>query len=259
MIENNKELNIAMEAARAAGGVLKENFGKNYRVVRKSVKEMVSEIDVKAQEVIIEILNKECSSYGIITEEKRSWEFKKGKNWIIDPVDGTHNYIAGLPFSGVSIALAEDDDLCLGVIYFPIEDEIYYGVRGKGAFCNGKPISVSLNEHLSKAIVNYDNQFHLSEKAFDYYKILTEKAFTTRIFGAAIKDLCLISCGKIDGRVWNNTKVFDIAAGGIILTEAGGKITDFKGRSDFMHSGQVVASNGRVHKELLDIFNEGRS
>lgn len=253
---DNKDLNIAIHAARTAGKILKENFRKKYHVVRKSPKEMVSEIDLQSQRAIMDTLSMYNHDYSIITEEKRFTEKRGGKTWIIDPIDGTHNYIAGLPFSSVSIALADEGIFYLGVIYFPIEDELYHAVRGQGSFCNGEPISVSKNDSLSKAVVNYDNQFHLSDKSFDYYKVLTEKAFTTRIFGVATKDLCLIASGKIDGRIWLNTKICDIAAGSVILSEAGGAITNSDGSAITMDPNQVVASNRKVHDELLAIFKE---
>ncbi|KAF0135265.1 MAG: myo-inositol-1(or 4)-monophosphatase [Candidatus Saganbacteria bacterium] len=254
MKDDNQALDIAINAAKTAGEILKANFKKDYRIIRKSPKEMVSEVDMKSQEVICAILGRGFPSCGIITEEKRFSNVKGDKNWIIDPIDGTHNYIAGLPFSGISIALMEGDRFDLGVIYFPMENELYYAVRGQGAFCNGEPISVSDNGVLSKAIVNYDNQFHLSENSFKYYKTLTERAFTTRILGVATRDLCFIASGKIDGRVWNATKICDIAAGIVILTEAGGELTDFSGHPCGMNSKQVVASNSKIHGELLAIF-----
>ena len=256
MIKDNKELDVAISAAKVAGDIIKKNFGMKYRVIRKSPREMVSEIDIQSQQAIMEVLKKHDPSCEIISEEKLFFEKKQGKGWVIDPIDGTHNYIAGLPFSGVSIGLVEDDVFRLGVIYFPMEDELYYTVKGQGAYCNGKQIFVSDNPDLSKAVVHYDNQFHLSEKSFDYYRALTEKAFTTRIFGVATKDLCLIASGVIDGRIWNSTKIVDIAAGAVIVTEAGGQITEFYGNDCNVNSKQVVASNGKIHSQLLEIFQE---
>lgn len=253
-VKEHKELNIAIKAVQRAGKILKDNFAGKYRVIRKSPKEMVSEIDLKAQEVILKTLREYNSEYGIITEEKINFEVGKGIKWIIDPLDGTHNYIAGLPFSGVSIGLADDDRFLLGVIFFPMENRLYYGVQGEGAFVNGQPIRVSENPKLSKAIVNFDNQFYHSEQSFDYYKILTERVFTTRILGTATNDLCMTASGIIDGRIWLNTKIVDIAAGVVIITEAGGKITNFDGTPCGMNSKQVVASNGKIHDELLNIF-----
>jgi myo-inositol-1(or 4)-monophosphatase len=253
MIENNKELNIAIEAAKKAGEVLKKNFGQKYRVIRKSPKEMVSIVDMQAQETILKVLEPNFPGYGIITEERRSNPGTEGKNWIIDPMDGTHNYIAGLPFSGVSIGLAKDDDFQLGVIFFPMEDRLYYAAKGKGAFLNDVRITASQNRELSKAMVTFDNQFHLNKKSFDYYKKLVERAFTTRILGTATNDVCMTAEGKIDGRIWVNTKICDIAAGIVILTEAGGKITNFDGTPCRLDSKQVVASNGKIHDELLEV------
>lgn len=255
MIENNKELKIAIEAAKRAGEVLKKNFGQKYRVIRKSPKEMVSIVDMQAQEAILKVLETNFPGYGIITEERRSNSGVEGKTWIIDPMDGTHNYIAGLPFSGVSIGLAKDDDFQLGVIFFPMEDRLYYAVKGKGAFLNDVRITASQNQELSKAMVTFDNQFHLNKKSFDYYKKLVERAFTTRILGTATNDVCMTAEGKIDGRIWVNTKICDIAAGIVILTEAGGRITNFDGTPCTLESKQVVASNGKIHEELLEVVN----
>jgi myo-inositol-1(or 4)-monophosphatase len=254
-MKDNVELNAAIEAAREAGEVLKKNFGKKYRVIRKSPKEMVSVVDMKAQKAILDTLEPRFPDYGIITEEKTSNLDKDKKNWIIDPLDGTHNYIAGLPFSGVSIGLAHGDNFEVGVIFFPMEDRLYYAVKGEGAYLNQQPIRVSNNTELSKTIVTFDNQFHLNEKSFEYYKRLTQRAFTTRILGTATNDVCLTAEGKIDGRIWVNTKICDIAAGIVILTEAGGRITNFDDTPCTMESRKVVASNGKVHKELLKIVN----
>jgi myo-inositol-1(or 4)-monophosphatase len=253
MPDTDAELKIAVAAAQEAGKILKTNFGKKYRVLRKSPKEMVSIVDIQSQNAILKILKAHFPGYGIIIEERAPSPGKGGKNWIIDPLDGTHNYIAGLPFCGVSIGLVEENSFNIGVIYFPMENRLYYACKGAGAFLNGEKIAVSRNSELSKAIITYDNQFHLNEKSFLYYKRLTERAFTTRIFGTATNDICLTAEGKVDGRIWVNTKICDIAAGIVILTEAGGRITDFDGTRCTVESKQVIASNGSVHEELLAV------
>jgi myo-inositol-1(or 4)-monophosphatase len=255
MIKGNKELDTAIEAALKAGEILKKNFGREYRVIRKSPKEMVSVVDMEAQKVIMELLGAQFPGYGIITEEKSNDVDKDGKNWIIDPLDGTHNYIAGLPFSGVSIGLAEGNDFRMGVILFPMEERLYYAVNGQGAYLNHRKIEVSPSPELSKSIVSFDNQFHLNEKSFAYYKKLTERAFTTRILGTATNDLCMTAEGKLGGRIWVNTKICDIAAGIVIVTEAGGRVTNFDGTVCTLDSKQVVASNGKIHDELLEVVS----
>lgn len=253
MPDTNEELKIAIAAAQEAGKILKTNFGKTYRVLRKSPKEMVSIVDIQSQNAILKILKAHFPEYGIIIEERAPSLGEGCKNWIIDPLDGTHNYIAGLPFCGVSIGLVEENSFNIGVIYFPMENRLYYACKGAGAFLNEEKISVSRNSELSKAIITYDNQFHLNENSFLYYKRLTERAFTTRIFGTATNDICLTAEGKVDGRIWVNTKICDIAAGIVILTEAGGRITNFDGTRCTVESKQVIASNGNVHEELLDM------
>jgi len=255
MIKGNKELDKALEAVWRAGEILEKNFGREYRVIRKSPREMVSVVDMQAQQAIIDVLGVEFPGYGIITEEKSNDVDKAGKNWIIDPLDGTHNYIAGLPFSGVSIGLAEGNDFQMGVILFPMEDRLYYGVKGEGAYLNHRRIEVSPSPELSKSIVSFDNQFHLNEKSFAYYKKLTVRAFTTRILGTATNDLCMTAEGKLGGRIWVNTKICDIAAGIVIVTEAGGRVTNFDGSVCTLDSKQVVASNGKIHDELLEIVS----
>jgi myo-inositol-1(or 4)-monophosphatase len=156
-----EELDAAVKAAKKAGEILKKYSGQPFRVLRKSFHELVSEADLKAQAAIFEVLQACHFGYGMVTEEKTPSGQIKGINWIIDPLDGTHNYVAGLPFSGVSIALAREDDLLLGVIYFPAEDLLFQAVKGNGAYKNGERISVSNNDELAKAVVNFDNQFRL--------------------------------------------------------------------------------------------------
>jgi myo-inositol-1(or 4)-monophosphatase len=256
MIENNIELKYAIEAARKAGEILKANFKKKYRVIRKSLKEMVSIVDMQSQKAILDVLEPMFPDYEFITEEKSSIIDPNASNWIIDPLDGTHNYISGLPFSGISIGLAHGNQFNLGVIFFPMEDRLYYAVKGQGAYLNHQSIEVNPSPALSKAIVCFDNQFHLNKKSMSYYQKLTERTFTTRILGTATNDLCMTAEGTIGGRIWVNTKICDIAAGIIIVSEAGGKITNFDGTNCTLNSKQVIASNSHIHDELLAIVKE---
>jgi myo-inositol-1(or 4)-monophosphatase len=254
MIKGNEELDLAIAAAHRAGEVLKAHFRRRYRVIRKSPREMVSVVDMQAQQAILEVLGPRFPDYGVITEEKSPSAGTRERCWIIDPLDGTHNYIAGLPFSGISIGLAVSGRFELGVILFPMEDRLYYAVRGRGACLNHRRIAVSPGPELSKSIVSFDNQFHLNEHSFAYYRRLVERAFTTRILGTATNDLCMIADGRLGGRIWVNTKICDIAAGIVIVTEAGGRVSQFDGSPCTMASRQVVASNGLIHEELLAVL-----
>ena len=249
------ELAAALAAARSAGELLRRRASEPYRVIRKSLHEMVAEVDLESQRVVLDTLNDAFPSYGVIAEERREVPAVDGPTWIVDPLDGTHNYIAGLPFSAVSIALVDSgaaaDAFHLGVIYFPFEDRLFHAVRGGGAFCDDMPIQVSENDRLDKAVVCYDNQLHGDPAVLERLGRVARAAFTVRILGTATGDLCFISRGTVDARVWNATKIVDVAAGQVLLSEAGGKLTDFSGRPLGLAARDVVASNGRVHDALL--------
>jgi myo-inositol-1(or 4)-monophosphatase len=250
-----KELEIAKSVSREMGRIQLRNFRKNLKVIRKSTKDFVSNVDLECQNVSYELLKKEFE-YEILSEEKKTQdEIGTELFWIIDPVDGTHNYISGLPNFGVSIALASKKEFLLGVIYLPYFDEMYYAVKNQGAFMNGEKIQVSKNNDLEKSMIAFDNQFYLNKKSFDVYKKIVDACFTTRILGSAVYDFCLIASGKVDARVWNNTKVFDFAAGLTILNEAGGKVTDFSGNQVNLGTHDILGSNSFVHQELLSTIN----
>ena len=250
-----KELDIAKSVAKEMGKIQLKNFRKNLKVIRKSPKDFVSNVDLECQKLSYELLKKEFE-YEILSEEKRIQDdIKTDLFWIIDPVDGTHNYISGLPNFGVSIALATKNEFLLGVIYLPYFDEMYYAVKNHGAFMNNEKIQVSKNNDLEKSMITFDNQFYLNKKSFDVYKKIVDSCFTTRILGSAVYDFCLIASGKVDARVWNNTKIFDFAAGLTIVNEAGGQVTDFSGNEINLNSHDILASNSFVHQELLSTIN----
>ena len=250
-----KELSMAKLVAKEMGNIQLKHFRKDLKVIRKSPKDFVSNVDLECQNVSYEILKKEFD-YEIISEEKRIQDdITSELFWIIDPVDGTHNYISGLTNFGVSIALASKNEFLLGVIYLPYFDELYHGIKNQGAFMNDKQISVSKNDDLEKSMITYDNQFHLNANSLDVYKRVVDSCFTTRILGSAVYDFCLIASGKIDARIWNNTKIFDFAAGLTIVKEAGGNITEFNGSEVGLDSHSILASNSFVHKKLLSIIN----
>jgi len=252
-----QELEVAQAAAREAGKIQASLFFKNNQVVRKTPKELVTKVDMQSQQIIEEILQQELSDCKIFTEEKiEQDQYPDDKKfWLVDPLDGTHNYIARLPFYGVSIALVEKNEFLLGVIYLPAFDKLFYAAKGEGAYCNGEKISVSSNNDLSKSMVAYDNQFYLHQQTLENYKKLIQNSFTTRILGSAVYDICLVAAGDIDARIWNKTKIVDIAAGVTILQEAGGAITNFQGAPVGLFPCDVIASNAQVSSQIINILN----
>ena len=159
-----KELVVAKSVAKEMGNIQLKNFRKNLKVIRKSPKDFVSNVDLECQNLSYELLRKDFQ-YEILSEEKKTQdEIETELFWIIDPVDGTHNYISGLPNFGVSIALATKKEFLLGVIYLPYFDEMYYAVKNQGAFMNDEKIQVSKNNDLEKSMITFDKQFYLNLK-----------------------------------------------------------------------------------------------
>ena len=247
------ELKVAKKVAIELGKIQMNSFRKKLRIIRKTQKDFVSNIDMECQERAFKILNSEFN-YDILSEEKRdNHKSKSDFYWVLDPIDGTHNYISGLPFFGSSIGLMHKKKFVLGVVFLPYFNELYHAKKGSGAYLNNEKINVSSNVTLEKSMVMYDNQFHLDSNSFDFYKNLVNNTFTTRISGSAVYDSCLVASGRIDARIFNNTKSFDIAASVAIISEAGGNVTDFDGDKIDIDAKKVIISNGLVHDQILNL------
>ena len=239
-----------------AGVIIETEKKRQYKVIRKSQKELVTEIDLIVQNYLSESLGA-INDCDIFYEEDKSQGNKilLKECFIIDPIDATHNLVAGLRFYNLSIGYVKDGVLIFGIIYFPYSKDIYHAYKGEGAYKNLNQISVSKNTVLEKSIIAYDNQFHLDQSAMKNYQKLLESVFTTRILGSANRDACFIAEGVLDARIWNSTKVYDVVAGSIIVNEAGGLVTDFNTQSiNLDNINKVVMSNGGIHQELLELL-----
>ena len=238
------------------GAIIETEKEREYKIIRKSRKELVTEIDLIVQSYVTKSLGA-ISDCGILYEEdkRQSSKILSKECFIIDPIDGTHNLVAGLPFYNISIGYVKNNAIIFGLIYFPDSKDIYHAYKGKGAYKNQDQISVSKNIVLEKSIVAYDNQFHLDQSIMINYQKLVESVFTTRILGSANRDACFIAEGILDARVWNSTKVYDIVAGSIIVNEAGGLVTDFNAQPiNLGNINKVVMSSGGIHQELLELI-----
>ena len=242
----------AISAAKKAGEIVMDNFEKKKQVHHKEAKELVTNVDVEAEGAIIKTIKEKFPNHKFESEELGKEKYTaEDYVWIIDPLDGTHNYTYGVPFFNTSIALARGGQLILGAIYDPVHDKMYYAERGKGAFVNGRPTHVSDRSKLSEALVMYDNQFHKRDDMFPNLLKLYPKIFTVRISGSAATDACLVASGVADARIWHKTKVVDVAAGVVIAEEAGGKATDFKGNPLQLGGTEAIISNGNILPELV--------
>ena len=251
-IDKRKELTV--RAAKEAGKVLIDNFGRVIRTKAKSDRNLVTDIDLKAEERIIKLIKKDYPDDDILSEESR-YRFSNSEfKWIIDPLDGTHNYIHNIEIFGVSIALEFEGEVVLGVIYMPLTRELYIGQKGEGAYLNGKRINVS-KRPLPQATMVYDSSIRYNKKAMlTGLGELVDKVFNVRMFGSTCRSLSYLASGKVDLEIEYNDKIWDFAAGLLLVEEAGGKATDFQGKRWNTGTRRFVASNGVVHREILKMI-----
>ncbi len=218
----------------------------------KGLNDMVSYVDKQAEKQLVERLSQLLPNSGFIAEEGTGNKLHKGYNWIIDPLDGTTNFIHGVPIFSISIALTHNDELLLGVVHELNQNEQFYAVKDKGAFCNGKPINVSAEAQLSRALVATGFPYHAFDKLPRYLEGLGEffkKSHGLRRMGSAAVDLSYVACGRFDAFFEYNLHPWDVAAGTLIVREAGGKASTFSGGEDCVFGREMIAG-GAVHEEV---------
>jgi myo-inositol-1(or 4)-monophosphatase len=249
---------LAIDAAKEAGKILMENFGKIERVDTKGGWELVSNVDIAAESRIIELIKAQYPDHDILCEESAGETTGSEYKWIIDPLDGTHNYIYGIHIFGVCIALEYKGEIVLGVINIPYSGEIYWAEKGKGAYFNGKPIHVS-ERTMKDALVIFDSTLH-TEKApkMGLLAALVDRVFTLRMSGSSARNLTYIARGNADMVVEYSDKPWDFAAGGLIVEEAGGKVTTLDGDRWSPYIQGYIASNGEFHDEVLQLLRAFR-
>jgi myo-inositol-1(or 4)-monophosphatase len=252
-------LSVAREAALKAGGILKDNIHGIREITFKGEINLVTEMDMRSERAVVETLLASFPDHGIIAEEETTIRNGSGFTWIIDPLDGTTNYAHGYPCFSVSIALERDDEIVLGVVYDPMRDELFSAQKGKGAFLNGKPIKVSGIDTLIKSLLAtgfpYDRK--VSDKNnLDYFHELLMASQEVRRDGSAALDLCYVASGRFDGFWELKLKPWDVAAGSIIVTEAGGRVSDLSGSRFSIRDDELLSSNGKVHEQMAGILRE---
>ncbi len=248
-IEERKR--IAIKACKETGKILMDNFGKTIKIRKKGDRDLVTDIDKKAEEIIIKSIKKNFPEDDILSEESHYLSSGANFRWIIDPIDGTHNYIHNIEIFGTSVALEFEGKIVAGVIYMPWTDELYTAQKGKGAYCNGKRITVSRRK-LREATMVYDSSIRYNKKQMlKSLSALVDKVFNVRMFGSSVRSLTYLAEGKVDIEIEFNDKVWDFAAGLLLVEEAGGKATDFTGKSWNTDTQGYIASNGIFHKDIL--------
>ncbi|MEX8546787.1 MAG: inositol monophosphatase [Mucilaginibacter sp.] len=243
--------------AKQAGLFIKTEAGKfkAESVEFKGLNDMVSYVDKTSEEMIVAKLQQLLPEAGFITEEKTVVKTALQYNWVIDPLDGTTNFIHGLPVYSVSIALKEYEELVLGVVYEINQDECFYAWKDAPAFLNGKPIHVSDKPTVSESLIATGFPYYNFEKADAYmnlFKDLMQSCQGLRRLGSAAVDLAYTACGRFDAYYEYNLNDYDMAAGIIIVKQAGGQVFDFTGGRNMLKTRDVIATNGKVSQELLN-------
>lgn len=252
-------LNIAVSAARAAGQVILRNMNRlpDIKIHTKGSNDFVSEVDHQAEQSIISIIQKAYPSHAILAEE--SGQHKGDEcQWIIDPLDGTTNYLHGVPQFSVSIAMQENNKLQLGVVYDPLKEELFCATRGDGATLNNRRIRVSNQRDIAGSLIGTGLPYR-ADQELDIYlatlRALLQKTSGIRRAGSAALDLAYVAAGRFDGFWEFGLNTWDIAAGVILVQEAGGLVSDMQGGHKFMESGNVVAANTQLYKNLITELN----
>ena len=256
---DNKYLEVAIAAAKEAGRIQKLHLGDLHKVEFKGEINPVSNVDRLCEKAIKQIVLDAFPDHDLLTEESAFRGKGSPFKWIIDPIDGTTNYIHGFPFFCVSIALEIERKIRLGVVYDPLSDELFHAEAGRGAFLNGHRISVSRMKDLNLSLLTTGFPYDVREHADFYIRFFREfmmKTIAIRRPGSAALDLCYVANGRFDGYWELKIHSWDVAAGSLIVTEAGGKVTDIKGGPFSIDEQNIVASNGWIHDEMLRVIQE---
>lgn len=253
---------VAVEAAFNAAGLIHRHAGRvqNAQVREKGTNDLVTEIDEMAQEVIIETLTDAYPDYAILAEESTTGvpELEvEGFRWIIDPIDGTTNFLHGVPPYAVSIALQNNDDLLVGVVLDLSRNELFTAVRGGGAYVNGRRIRASRTETIGQALVTTGFPYRAFERVDEYMEAMRSVIRSCRGLrrpGSAAIDLAYVAAGRFDAFYETDLEPWDVAAGLVLVEEAGGRVTDFVPEPRPLHAREILATNGLIHDAMLELL-----
>ena len=248
---------VAVEAARRGGAVLMKYFGTGVKVRHKGANNLVTEADLRSEAAVTGVLRRHFPDHQVLSEETRYPATPSPYKWIIDPLDGTTNYARDYPCFSVSIALEKDGVLELGVVFNPVLDELFVAGRRRGATLNGRRLRVSGVARLSASFLATGFPYDIRtnpDNNLNHFAALARRSLAIRRNGSAAIDLCYVAAGRFDGFWERRLSPWDMAAGVLIVEEAGGKVTDFQGNPLDIYTEAVVASNRRIHRALLDVI-----
>jgi myo-inositol-1(or 4)-monophosphatase len=248
---------LAQETARMAGGLLMKHFGPRQEVDHKGEIDLVTEVDRRSERAIVKAIRSVYPGDLILTEEGTSQGGDGRLRWIVDPLDGTTNYAHGYPCFCVSIAVERKSEIVLGVIYNPILDEMFAARKGHGATLNGEKLAISQTDRLTDSLLATGFPYDIRRSQvnnLDHFANFALRARAIRRAGSAALDLCYVAAGRFDGFWEMKLAPWDVAAGGLMVMEAGGMVTDFMGAEFRIDAGEILASNGKIHSHMIQVL-----
>jgi myo-inositol-1(or 4)-monophosphatase len=250
-------LKVAANAAEKAGEIQRSKVYSNVEISFKGENNLVTEVDKESEKLIVEVIKDTFPAHDILAEEN-SYGFSGSEyKWIIDPLDGTTNFAHGFPWFDVSIALEVDKEVILGVVYHSMMKEMFTALKGKGAFCNGSKMKVSDHVPLKSSLLAsgfpYDRTWD-NENNFEHFLNFQMSARGVRRTGSAALDLANVAAGRLDGYWECKLNPWDVAAGKLLVEEASGRVTNYKGEPYSIYGNHILASNGVIHEEMLKIL-----
>jgi myo-inositol-1(or 4)-monophosphatase len=250
--------NTLIKAAKESGKLMKEYSTKQFTIDSKdSINNLVTEVDHASEKLIIGIIREQFPDHYILTEESGDLPKNSNTKWIIDPIDGTVNFANGIPICCVSIAVEQDGEVIMGVVYNPFINEFFYAEKGKGAFLNDEPIQVSSKKSVSNSclVTGFPYKYSEGQGMLETFSSFIKQGIPIRRLGSAAIDLCWVACGRFDGYYEFFLNPWDSAAGFLIVQEAGGRVTDFQGNAYSPYQEKIIATNGLIHDELVGWIN----
>ena len=254
---NRRFFDLALAAAKEAGRIQMDYYHRSHRVAYKGAIDPVTEVDKLCEQAAVRMISDAFPDHDILSEETSFKQKGASWKWIIDPIDGTSNYIREYPCFCFSVALEQEGKMVLGVVYNPLLDELFYAEKGGGAFLNGNRIMVSRTEHLDGSFLCTGFPYDVRENPdfyLKYFRAFIRLSFALRRPGSAALDLCYVAAGRFDGFWEMKLRPWDVAAASLIVTEAGGTLTDYKGAPYSIYSAETLASNGRIHEQMLQVM-----
>lgn len=254
---DKKLVNGFLERIRTAGEIIREQWDDDKRITFKGGIDLVTQTDLAVEAYLLKSLPKLLPGSTVLAEESHTSLAPGSLSWIVDPVDGTTNYAHGLPMVAVSVALWRDGRAELGAVYAPMLDELFWAVRGGGTFLNEQPVTVSTTKELQQSLIATGFPYSVATKAHTICSRLERVLAASqgvRRFGSAAIDLAYTACGRFDGFYETDLKPWDTAAGWLLVEEAGGRVSGADGKAYELGEEMIVATNGRMHDELLALL-----